>query len=77
MKSILTSIAVLALACAFRAQAQTNAVQIRDRLNRVIVPSVEFREADAVDALGFLCDATTSEPPHPPSACSSRMRHRL
>ncbi|OPZ74326.1 MAG: hypothetical protein BWY82_00755 [Verrucomicrobia bacterium ADurb.Bin474] len=65
MKRILTSIAVLILACALRAEAQTNAVQMKERLSRVIVPSVEFREANAVDALVFLCDASTSEPPYP------------
>jgi hypothetical protein len=68
MRRILTSIAVLSLACAIRSEAQTNAAQTRERLSRVMVPSVEFREADAVDALVFLCDASTSHPPHPTPA---------
>lgn len=65
MKKVLASIAVLGLASALQAESQTNSVQIRERLDRVIVPSVEFREADAVAALYFLCDASTSEPPYP------------
>jgi len=65
MKPTLTSIVLLALACAIQAEAQTNLVMMKERLSRIMIPSIEFREADAIDVLTFLCDASTSKPPYP------------
>jgi hypothetical protein len=65
MNSTLTRVLLLSLVCAIHTEAQTNAVEMKERLSRVMIPSVEFREADAIDALTFLCDASTSKPPYP------------
>jgi len=42
--------------------AQTNASSLEQRLASIIIPSIEFRDANPFDALSFLCVASTLDP---------------
>lgn len=42
---------------------QTNAASMEQRMKAVIIPSIEFRQADPAQALAFLIKASTAEPP--------------
>ena len=41
---------------------QTN-MTIEQKMRAIIIPSIEFRQADAIDVLEFLVDATTAKDP--------------
>ena len=42
---------------------QTNTASMEQRMKTVIIPSIEFRQADPAQALAFLIEASTAEPP--------------
>ena len=42
---------------------QTNAASMEQRMKAVLIPSIEFRQADPAQALAFLIKASTAEPP--------------
>ena len=45
------------------ALAQTNALTMEQRMKRVMIPSLELRQADAVQTLNFLIEASTGRAP--------------
>lgn len=54
---------LMMLAISTGALAQTNVLSTEQRMKRSIIPVIEFRQADAVDVLNFLIDASTPKPP--------------
>ena len=62
---MLANLISLALVGTVSAQLTINPLSTKDRLNRTIIPSVEFRDANALDVLLSLCAASTSQSPNP------------
>jgi len=58
--------AFVLLATSFNAFAQTNAHTMEQRMKRVMIPSIEFRQADAIQALNFLVEASAGVSPEAP-----------
>ncbi len=59
-------VTTLVLLLALNALAQTNAPSIEQKLSKIILPRVEFREADGADVLEFLFDAANLNNKHQP-----------
>ena len=53
---------LLTLLAPLAAYGQTN-MTIEQKMRAIVIPSIEFRQANAIDVLEFLVDATTAEEP--------------
>ena len=68
MKSNITALMLFVIAVV--ASAQTNRLSMEERMGRVIVPSMEFRNASGADVISYLTDMAIASDPEGPFAPS-------
>jgi hypothetical protein len=68
-------IILLALAVSNTAFGQTNAPTLEQRMKNIMIPTIEFRQANPIDVLHFLVEATSASEPDPnrPVPCIGRV----
>lgn len=68
MKTAAALVALFVFAALAGAQTNPARVDLLPRMERIVIPSMEFREANAGDVLDFLIEATTAPDPDPPGS---------